>query len=89
MASQKNSPPEITADIIDQSSIMIFEEIFRKYLENKNYEDVKGISTKEFNTLPRERIEDFSILPSPYLNNTILPLFCLLISNQLYPNMNS
>ena len=29
VASQKNSPPEITADIIDQSSIMIFEEIFR------------------------------------------------------------
>jgi putative methyltransferase len=50
------------------------EEIFRKYLEDKNYEDVKGISTKEYNTLPRERIEDFSILPSPYLDNTIWDL---------------
>ena len=50
------------------------EEIFRKYLEDKNYEDVKGISTKEYNTLPRERIEDFSILPSPYLDNTIWEL---------------
>ena len=35
VASQKNSPPEITPDIIDQSSIMIFEEIFR--IENEDY----------------------------------------------------
>lgn len=50
------------------------EEIFSEYLKNKNYKNIKGISTKEYNTLPRERIEDFSILPSPYLNNTIWEL---------------
>ena len=50
------------------------EKIFSRYLVDKNYKEVKGISTKEYNTPPRERIEDFSILPSPYLDNTIWEL---------------
>ena len=52
----------------------ISEEIFTEYLNNKDFSNVKGISTKEFQTMFAERINDLDILPSPYLTNTIWEL---------------
>ena len=52
----------------------ISEEIFTEYSNNKDFSNVKGISTKEFQTMFAERINDLDILPSPYLTNTIWEL---------------
>jgi len=52
----------------------ILENILKAYLENKNYFDVKGITTKDFKTHPQERINDLDCLPSPYLTNDIWKL---------------
>ncbi len=52
----------------------ISEEIFTEYLNNKDFSNVKGISTKEFQTMFAERINDLDALPSPYLTNTIWEL---------------
>ena len=43
-------------------------------MNNKDFSNVKGISTKEFQTMFAERINDLDILPSPYLTNTIWEL---------------
>jgi len=53
---------------------LILENILDVYLKNKNYADIKGITTKEFSTHPQERISDFNILPSPYLTGDIWDL---------------
>jgi len=50
------------------------EDILQHFVTDRKYDEIKGISTKEFNTSPRERIQDFSILPSPYLSNTVWEL---------------
>ena len=52
----------------------ILANILEKYLDDKNWEDVKGISTKTFRTVPQERINDLSDIPSPYLSNLIWDL---------------
>ena len=52
----------------------ISEEIFTEYLNNKDFSNVKVISTKEFQTMFAERINDLDILPLPYLTNTIWEL---------------
>jgi radical SAM superfamily enzyme YgiQ (UPF0313 family) len=48
--------------------------ILQVYLEDKNWLNVKGISTKDFRTNPQERINDLSDIPSPYLTNLIWDL---------------
>jgi len=45
VASQKSAPPEISSDVIDQSSIIIFEEIFR--IENQNYNQLSKAFVKD------------------------------------------
>ena len=52
----------------------ISEEIFTEYLNKKDFSNVKGISTKEFQTTFAERINDLDTIPSPYLTNTIWEL---------------
>ena len=52
----------------------ILENIFNAYLKDKNYFDIKGITTKEFATYPQERINDLDALPSPYLTNDVWKL---------------
>jgi len=52
----------------------ILENIFNAYLKDKNYFDIKGITTKDFSTYPQERINDLDSLPSPYLTNDIWEL---------------
>ena len=52
----------------------ILENIFNAYLKDKNYSNVKGITTKEFKTMPEERINDLDSLPSPYLTNLVWDL---------------
>ena len=53
---------------------LIIENIFNAFLKDKDYSQVLGIETKEFKNAPQPRINDFSILPSPYLTNTIWDL---------------
>ncbi|MGI0062007.1 MAG: B12-binding domain-containing radical SAM protein [Nitrosotalea sp.] len=52
----------------------ILENILSAYLKDKNYSNVKGISTKEFRTMPEERINNLDIIPSPYLTNLVWEL---------------
>jgi len=52
----------------------ILANLLEVYLKNKNWSDVKGISTSTFKTLPQERINDLSEIPSPYLTNLIWDL---------------
>ena len=52
----------------------ILSNILEVYLKDKNWENVKGISTKEYRTNPQERINDLSDIPSPYLTNLIWDL---------------
>ena len=53
---------------------IILENILKEYLNEKNYFNVKGISTKEIRTHPQERINDLGLIPSPYLTNNIWKL---------------
>ncbi len=48
--------------------------ILEVYLKDKDWSNVKGISTKKIRTLPQERINDLSEIPSPYLTNLIWDL---------------
>jgi len=48
--------------------------ILQEYLKDKNWNNVKGISTSSFRTPPQERINDLSEIPSPYLTNLIWDL---------------
>ena len=52
----------------------IIENIFNTYLDDKDFSDVKGITTKEFKTTFEGRINDLDILPSPYLTSNIWEL---------------
>ena len=52
----------------------IIENIFKVFLEDKDWSKVKGISTKLFSTTPQERINNLTDLPSPYLTNLIWDL---------------
>lgn len=73
--------PEDTTDFFDQYPFVdilvhaegeyILENIFLAYLKNKDYSQIKGISTKHFRTPPQERINDLDGLPSPYLSNLV------------------
>ena len=52
----------------------IIENIFKVFLEDKDWSKVKGISTKLFRTTSQERINNLTDLPSPYLTNLIWDL---------------
>ena len=52
----------------------IIENIFNTYLDDKDFSNVKGITTKEFKTTFEGRINDLDILPSPYLTSNIWEL---------------
>ena len=53
---------------------LILENLLLEYLNNKDYSQVKGISTKNFTSPPQDRIKDFESMPSPYLTNTVWDL---------------
>jgi len=44
------------------------------HLDKQEYHMVPGVETREGKGPPRERITDLSIIPSPYLSNTIIDL---------------
>jgi len=52
----------------------ILENIFNSYLKDKDYSNVKGITTKDFCNPPQERINDLDSIPSPYLTNLVWDL---------------
>jgi radical SAM superfamily enzyme YgiQ (UPF0313 family) len=52
----------------------ILESILDTYLKNRDYSDVKGITTKELSTYPQDRINNLDLLPSPYLTGDIWEL---------------
>jgi len=76
--------PEDTTGFFDQYPFVdilvhgegefIIENIFNTYVKDENYSNVKGITTKEFKTVPQPRINDLSVLPSPYLTEIIWEL---------------
>jgi radical SAM superfamily enzyme YgiQ (UPF0313 family) len=52
----------------------IIENIFKTFLDDKDWSKVKGISTNSFRTPSQERINSLMDLPSPYLTNLIWDL---------------
>jgi len=60
--------------IVHGEGELILENLLAEYLNKKDYTKVKGISTKEFTTLPQDRIANFEGMPSPYLTNTVWDL---------------
>ena len=52
----------------------IIENLFKTFLDDKDWSKVKGISTRSFRTAPQERINSLMDLPSPYLTNQIWDL---------------
>ena len=60
--------------LVHNEGELILEHILNEFLTDKDFEKIKGISTKDFTSLPEERIDDLNTLPSPYLTNTIWDL---------------
>ena len=60
--------------LVHNEGELVLENIFVAFLKDRNYLDVKGISTKDFRTPPHPRINDLESLPSPYLTDTIWKL---------------
>ena len=56
--------------LVHSEGELILENIFNAFLKDKDYSNVKGISTKDFRTPPQPRINDIESLPSPYLTGT-------------------
>ena len=50
---------------------LILKNILTAYMNDKDYSQIRGITTKEFTNPPEARIDDLDIIPSPYLTNTI------------------
>tara|TARA_B110000014_G_scaffold263115_1_gene258873 strand:+ start:6237 stop:8225 length:1989 start_codon:yes stop_codon:yes gene_type:complete len=53
---------------------LILTNIFSSYLKDKNFFDVKGISTKDFTNPPQFRVDNLDELPSPYLTDVVWDL---------------
>lgn len=53
---------------------LILKNILNTFLNDQNYSNVKGISTKNFRNGPEDRIVDLDSIPSPFLTNTIWDL---------------
>jgi radical SAM superfamily enzyme YgiQ (UPF0313 family) len=60
--------------LVHNEGELILNNILNEFLLKNNFEKIKGISTKNFTSLPEERIDDLNNLPSPYLTNTIWDL---------------
>lgn len=52
----------------------ILENLLRTYITDKNYLNVKGITTKDFSTPGQERINDLDAIPSVYTTNLVWDL---------------
>jgi radical SAM superfamily enzyme YgiQ (UPF0313 family) len=52
----------------------IVENIFNKFLTDKDFSEIQGIETKNFRSSPQPRIKDLNSLPSPYLTNLVWDL---------------
>jgi len=52
----------------------ILENIFNTYLNDKDYSQVNGITTKKFKTTPQVRINELDNIPSPFLSNLVWDL---------------
>ncbi len=52
----------------------IIENIFNKFLINKDFSEIQGLETNSFRTPPQPRIKDLDSLPSPYLTNLVWEL---------------
>jgi radical SAM superfamily enzyme YgiQ (UPF0313 family) len=60
--------------LVHNEGELTLENIFNAFLKDKDYSNVKGISTKDFKTPPQPRINDLESLPSPYLTGTVWQL---------------
>lgn len=62
----------------------ILMDIFKHYLSDQKYNEIKGIETKNGKNPPANRIFDLSTLPSPYLTGTINELVDINSSDQWF-----
>lgn len=53
---------------------LILENIFKAYVNNTTFNEVSGISTKNFTTSRETRIKDLDTIPSPYLTGLVWEL---------------
>ena len=52
----------------------ILENLLRAYVTDKNYLNIKGITTKDFSNPAQERINELDLIPSPYTTNLVWDL---------------
>lgn len=60
--------------IVHGEGEQVIENIFKAYLKDQNYEEIKGIETKAYIGEPQPRFTNIEQLPSPYLTNTVWDL---------------
>ena len=60
--------------IVHGEGEQVIENIFKAYLDNQNYQQIKGIETKTYTGEPQPRFTNIEQLPSPYLTNTVWDL---------------
>ena len=54
--------------IVNGEGEITFEHILSSYLHGRSYEEISGLSSKNFITKDRDRIKDIDTMPSPYLD---------------------
>lgn len=60
--------------IVHGEGEIVLENIFKAYVKDKDYTNIKGIETKAFRTELQLRMNNLDIIPSPYLTNLIWDL---------------
>ena len=60
--------------IVHGEGELVLSNIFREYLNEKNFLQIKGIETKDFKNEPEDRIKELDKLASPYLTNVVWDL---------------
>ena len=60
--------------IVHGEGEQVIENIFKAYLEDQDYQQIKGIETKAYVGMPQPRFTNIEQLPSPYLTNTVWDL---------------
>lgn len=60
--------------LVHQEGEYTLKEIFEEYAKNRDYSTITGLETRDFKTLPADRILDLDSIPSPYLSNLVWEL---------------
>ena len=60
--------------IVHGEGELVLSNIFKEFLNEKNFLQIKGIETKDFKNEPEDRIRELDKLASPYLTNVVWDL---------------